>query len=199
MPRIVRMISPPVGYHAISYLVLGEPGSKESRPALVDATISALHWPELDQLMQYGAGKALAAIVLTHEHYDHCTALEGLCRRYGPRVFAQKAGPFVTDVLYDNQWLRLGDSEWRVIFTPGHSADSLCLFCPESGDCFVGDTPFIIQTPGGSHPREFLASLKRLAQFPIRCVYFGHHEPMILGIAESLENTIRIVEQCVLV
>ena len=185
MSRIERMISPPVGYHAHSYLVLGEPGNLSSRPALIDATVSALHWPEIEQLTQASFRQGIEAIVLTHEHYDHCTALEGLCKRYKPRVYAQCAGPFVSDLLYDNQWIRLGDDEWRVIFTPGHSADSLCLFCPASGDCFVGDTPLVIQTAGGSYPREFLTSLKRLAQLPIRRVYSGHHEPMTHGIAAA--------------
>jgi glyoxylase-like metal-dependent hydrolase (beta-lactamase superfamily II) len=68
--------------------------------------------------------------------------------------------------LREGDELNLGDRVLRVLFTPGHTADSICLLDPGAGRLFAGDTlatgPHTAALPGGDAD-AFAASLERLA------------------------------------
>jgi glyoxylase-like metal-dependent hydrolase (beta-lactamase superfamily II) len=87
------------------------------------------------------AGQRVSRIVLTHRHQDHCA---------GARLLAEMTG---ADILAVDPQLRLGSEglgpgavvsgagcELRVITTPGHTSDSVCLFIEADSAVLTGDT-----------------------------------------------------------
>jgi glyoxylase-like metal-dependent hydrolase (beta-lactamase superfamily II) len=93
-----------------------------------------------------GAAKAEGAKVMyavaTHGHYDHVTTLGDLAKTLGAKVVAHKDSAIDCDLRVDDgDVLRLGKSEVRVLYTPGHTEDSVCLY--DGKEVFTGDTLFV--------------------------------------------------------
>ena len=65
---------------------------------------------------------------------------------------------------------------FEVIHTPGHSPDHVCLFEPEqgwlfSGDAYIGGQDRALRA--GYDIQQIIASLKRLAELPVRTIFPG--------------------------
>lgn len=74
----------------------------------------------------------------THGHPDHTADSAAVCRDTGAKLAAYGRG----DVpLSDGDELRIGNIPIRVLFTPGHTRDSICLLA--EGNLFTGDTLFV--------------------------------------------------------
>lgn len=82
---------------------------------------------------------------------------------------------------------RVAGSMWRVIYSPGHSAGSICLYCPELGVLVSGDTLFRDGFGRTDGPDSDSAALERSigsAVFPLPAetiVLPGHGEPTTIG------------------
>ena len=117
--------------------------------------------------------------VATHNHFDHTASLGDLADSLGAKVVAQNRSPIEHDVPVDGgDVLALGQAEVKVIYTPGHTEDSICLYDGE--ELFTGDTLFIgncgrTDLPGGSS-RELFRSLHEviLRLPPSTIIYPGH-------------------------
>jgi glyoxylase-like metal-dependent hydrolase (beta-lactamase superfamily II) len=84
----------------------------------------------------------------------------------------------ITRWLAGGDMVRLGDREYEVLHTPGHSPGSICLWEAASGTLLSGDVlvdgePLLDELPRSS-PADFAASLRRLAELPVRAIYGGH-------------------------
>lgn len=145
-------------------------------------------------------------ILLTHGHFDHMSGAKQLREKYGAKVYINrndecmlsdksKSGallaPFLeyTPVecdgyLKEGDVIKQGETEIKVIETPGHSKGSVCFII---GDCiFTGDTLF-----AGSAGRtdlylgdynELISSLKRLAALEgDYYLYCGHGDDTTLN------------------
>jgi glyoxylase-like metal-dependent hydrolase (beta-lactamase superfamily II) len=104
--------------------------------------------PVLDQLDRYLAVAAERGIVIryvvdTHTHADHFSAARELSRRLGvPAVsHRENVAPYVTLRVDDGELLIVGKLKLRVLHTPGHTTDSICLVLPDR--VFTGDTLLI--------------------------------------------------------
>ncbi|WP_413797127.1 MBL fold metallo-hydrolase [Streptomyces iranensis] len=96
--------------------------------------------------------RRLAAVVCTHAHNDHINAAPGLADRTGApillhgddRVLWRRTHPDRSPdgVLNDRRRLTVADTDLVVLHTPGHSPGSVCLYAPELGALFTGDTLF---------------------------------------------------------
>jgi glyoxylase-like metal-dependent hydrolase (beta-lactamase superfamily II) len=142
--------------------------------------------------------RAVEQVVLTHFHYDHVGGLQALVDLFHPKVFAFRREEGVDLPLLDGSWLRMGDKDFRVLHTPGHSEDSICLFCPETGDLFSGDTLYRISDAEGSYPECYVRSLERIADLKVKVIYPGHGEPIHNGIRGFIDDTIRNVSASLL-
>ena len=157
-------------------------------------------------------GAVIDAVVLTHGHFDHIVAIDTMRDALGVKVYIHEAdAEMLTDgsknafltffgrdrtyrpadkTLKDGDRLTLGNSEIKVIHTPGHSKGSICLL----GDGFIvtGDTLFA-DTVGrsdlwGGNEAELAASLQKLRLLDRSImIYAGHGAPERLGIA--LDNS----------
>lgn len=113
-------------------------------------------------------------ILLTHGHFDHIGYADELARLTDTKIaigefdapalsentanlsalFGAPLKPFCADIiLADGQMLNVGDIEFKVIHTPGHTVGGVCYLCGDT--LFSGDTLFAgsigrTDFPGGS-------------------------------------------------
>jgi glyoxylase-like metal-dependent hydrolase (beta-lactamase superfamily II) len=129
----------------------------------------------------------IAGVALTHRHLDHAGGATALSERAGAPLAASAVsmargdGPFreaEVEGLEPDLALREGDSfgPFRVLETPGHSADHLSflanttLFC---GDTVLGEGSVFIP-PGGGSLRSYLDSLHKLQALELTALCPGH-------------------------
>lgn len=87
-------------------------------------------------------GARVKFAVATHEHFDHVTTLRDLAASLEAKVVAHESSPLDCDVrVGDGDELRLGERSVRVLHTPGHTEDSICLY--DGREVFTGDTLFV--------------------------------------------------------
>ena len=125
----------------------------------------------------------LKYIINTHYHFDHTNANDDIHAATGAKVFLHQAEKEFADFKVD-QWLsdgdiiNFGDSNFKVIHTPGHTAGGICLL--GNNMIFTGDTLFKntfgrTDLDGGSEEKmkESLAKLEKIIK-PGMHVYPGH-------------------------
>lgn len=126
-------------------------------------------------------GMSIAAVLLTHCHFDHILGVPGLHQGGAKLYIGEKDAPGLNDrninltfmnlsVMKPDVLLRDGDRVeeaglcFDVLFTPGHTAGGVCYVLKESGAIFAGDTLFRLSIgrtdlPGGSYS-ELISSIK---------------------------------------
>ena len=123
--------------HNFSYLIVGNGGEA----ALVDPTgdlevIRAALARESALKPQY--------ILLTHGHRDHREQVTEARTLFPAPVLAHPEADIPGAMpLIDGQHLPLGEGTLEVLFTPGHSADSVCYRLDDDSGLFTGDTLFV--------------------------------------------------------
>lgn len=117
---------------------------------------------ELEEMLEALEIK-LKYIVLTHCHADHITGATQIKQKYGGKILIHRedaeglAKPEINLCYYigiddvsinadarlnDSDLLHIDGLEFKVIYTPGHTNGSICLYCEKEGLLFSGDTLF---------------------------------------------------------
>ncbi|MEX2439500.1 MAG: MBL fold metallo-hydrolase [Actinomycetota bacterium] len=83
-----------------------------------------------------------------------------------------------TRTVAEGDTVDLGDRTFTVFHTPGHTQGSMVLFEEATGTLFSGDTVYrddelLDELPNSSIP-DFVRSMRRLREFPVRIVHGGH-------------------------
>ena len=110
--------------------------------------VAALIDPCMAQIDRYRGllareGMTLRYVIDTHTHADHFSAARTLGDAFGVPVVMHRATP-VTNVdllLEDGDTVAIGDMRVHVLYTPGHTVDSMCLLLEDR--VFTGDTLLI--------------------------------------------------------
>ncbi|GAA2416228.1 MBL fold metallo-hydrolase [Streptomyces glaucosporus] len=157
--------------------------------------IDAAHDP--DAVTAALAGRRLTAIVCTHAHNDHVNAAPALAEATGAPILLHPddrplwelthPGRAPDGELADGQTLTVAGTGLRVLHTPGHAPGAVCLYAPDLGTVFTGDTLFA-GGPGATG-RSFsdfptiIASIRdRLLTLPPETVVrTGHGESTTVG------------------
>ncbi|MFW6276341.1 MAG: MBL fold metallo-hydrolase, partial [Bacteroidota bacterium] len=138
-------------------------------------------------------------VILTHEHFDHAGGLKYILKEFKPSVLAAAPYPGVTQRTYDGMQVKIGDCHATIFHTPGHSNDSICIYCEAERTIFSGDTPLNIKSPGGSYSKEFLSILEKLNELKIERIYSGHDHPVIERCGEIIERSLKNVRNSIIV
>jgi glyoxylase-like metal-dependent hydrolase (beta-lactamase superfamily II) len=151
------------------------------------------------------AGLRIEKIVLTHGHEDHSAGARRLAELTGAPVLAVdpahrrgrgggRSGRGAGDAgLGPGDTVRAGGCELRVILTPGHSPDSVCLLLEADGAVLTGDTVLGRGTTviaGDGNLSDYLGSLDRLRaladEASLRALLPGHG-PLLADPAGTLD------------
>ena len=107
---------------------------------------------DVEAILEVVAGRAVKAIVCTHAHDDHVRVAPALREATrAPILLHPDDKPLWelthTDELWDvdltdGQTLTIGGAAVTVIHTPGHAPGAVCLYVPDLGCVFTGDTLF---------------------------------------------------------
>jgi hydroxyacylglutathione hydrolase len=156
--------------------------------------------------------KEIAAVFLTHEHSDHCSGLDALYSNFKFELLcSEKCEKNIRDkkqnfsyyidrtafeltlpatVIKDNEIISVGNRQFKIIETPGHSPGGICIFTDNAvftGDTILNGTKTPLSFPH-SNKKDYAASIERIfAELkPGMTIYPGHHEPFVYEGKESL-------------
>ncbi|MBB3038311.1 glyoxylase-like metal-dependent hydrolase (beta-lactamase superfamily II) [Hoyosella altamirensis] len=117
----------------------------DSEVVIIDAAHSA------QPIIEAVGNRKVKAIVCTHGHNDHVTVAPELAERLDAPILMNPADDVLWEMthpgiayrsLEDAQRIDIAGTEIQAIHTPGHSPGSTCLYVPEVGQLFTGDTLF---------------------------------------------------------
>ena len=193
---IINLTEHSLTYTSNVYLVLGIWNTLDDVNTLVDVGRDPCVLKVMEKVRTGAGQKKLSQVVLTHNHYDHTSNLPLIREAFHPDVYAFSPSlEGVDHLLKDGETLRLGDRIFEVIHTPGHSTDSICLYCEENGGLFAGDTQLLINTTDGSYEDDFVHAFERLCRKNIKTIYFGHGEPLYIGCNARLKRSLEMIKQ----
>ncbi len=137
-------------------------------------------------------------VAITHGHIDHAMGAVELLQAYPSlrgnlEIIMHEAGPaelkeLLTELggrlslVSGGEVVDLSGVPFRVLPTPGHTADGICFYHEESGTLLSGDTvlAYAVSAPdqaaGGSLP-DYLGSLRLIMGYPVGPVLTGHDDP----------------------
>jgi len=189
MERLQRVVGP----LATNVHVLVDPHSREA--IAIDTATPCLAWIT-DELA--ARDWTLKLIVSSHGHWDHIGDNAAVAEHTGADVGAHPLDhdrlihpstnapfdipPSVPAVdLAEGGEVRFGAIRLRVLHTPGHTEGSVCLYEPDEGLLFSGDTLFAggwgrVDLPGGD-PDAMVASLGRFLDLEDGVHVFPGHGP----------------------
>jgi glyoxylase-like metal-dependent hydrolase (beta-lactamase superfamily II) len=160
--------------------------------------------PEIDKAEEYVNlagyyGSTLIYAIDTHTHADHQSACKILRERFGVKVAMHRAtdAPFVDLRVDDGDEIRFGRQMLKVVYTPGHTQDAICLLFHDR--IFTGDTLLIggcgrTDLPGGSAERQYDSLQKLRALGDELRVYPGHdYREAVSTLGEEKKSNARLL------
>ena len=125
-------------------------------------------------------GLKLKYVINTHGHSDHTAGNEELLSMFPAKTVAHKLSRINADVAVDDgDDVRVGNVAIRVIHTPGHTPDSICLLV-DNRKLLTGDTLFVgecgrTDMPGGNSRSMYDSLFNKLLKLDDDVeVYPGH-------------------------
>ena len=183
-----------VGTDAVFAYLIGDPEAGDA--VVVDPA------DDVDELIRLAQKNrmTISRIINTHGHVDHVmgnaemkekTGADILIHKneaeyltkigdYWLNMFNARKSPPADGILQDGDILRIGQYEWQVIHTPGHTPGGICLYSVAFGLCLTGDTLFVESVgrtdgPRSSYTRMMNAIKEKLLALPDDTQIFPGH------------------------
>lgn len=154
---------------------------------------------ELEDIKKAVKGKKVLAILLTHLHFDHIYNIEKYIKEFDCDVYlkggAEKCFLDIREnasivihkemlfnipeknIKHYSDEIKLGETDIKIISTPGHTKNSVCLLIEDN--LFTGDTIFsdIIGRTDlvGGDMGDMQESLKKIKELNYKTAYPGHY------------------------
>ena len=126
-------------------------------------------------------GLRINYVLDTHTHADHRSGIWDLAELADAKVIMERhaPAPHVDIHVGGDDEVAIGDLRFKVIFTPGHTPDGICLY--GNGRVFTGDTLLIGGTgradfAGGDAGKQYDAIMGRLFTLPDDTMVFPSHD-----------------------
>lgn len=151
---------------------IGDEGSKES--AVIDPSYS----PEKFMDIAEKYDMKIKYIINTHSHGDHIEGSYILKKMTDAEIIMHKSAYAKHDISVDDgSIVKLGDLELKIIHTPGHTPDSICILANDK--LMTGDTLFVGKIGGTNNDEsariEFDSLFNKLMKLDDNIeVYPGH-------------------------
>lgn len=117
----------------------------------------------VEDILAVVGDRGVKGIVCTHAHDDHVRVAPALRKATGAPILLHPAEKPLWDLthpdeswdadLADNATIEVGGTAIHVLHTPGHAPGAVCLYVPDLGCVFTGDTLF--QGGPGATGRSF--------------------------------------------
>lgn len=182
----------PTANNANTYLING------SKRILIDPGHYHLFGNVKDHLSRLSLSpQDIDLILLTHGHPDHVEAVRGFSNSHAliglhetELDFVKKMAPhygtamgitdFEPQILLREGALQVGDMEFQIIHTPGHSPGSVCIYWSQEKALITGDVIFYqgvgrTDLPGGDG-QALKESIRRLSDLAVEHLFPGHGE-----------------------
>jgi hydroxyacylglutathione hydrolase len=155
-----------------SYIVYDE---KNSIGAIIDPS-----W-DLEKLLVFLEKKNITAkyIINTHTHFDHILGNDHISEITKAEIIQHERSTQKKDrSVVDHENISIGELNLEVLYTPGHSEDSICLIVNRES-IITGDTLFVgncgrVDLPG-SNPEKMYDSLSKVANLDDSLVVYPGH------------------------
>jgi len=154
--------------------ILADEETKEA--AVVDSSFNANEIINIISAKKF----TLKYVINTHGHSDHTAGNTELTSMFHAKIVAHKLSRLNFDVgVEDGDVLFVGGIQLKVIYTPGHTADSICLLL-DGKKLLTGDTLFVGECgrtdfAGGSSKNMYDSLFNKLMKLPDTVeVYSGH-------------------------
>ena len=137
---------------------------------------------DLQEIFHLLTEKKLKAkhIINTHSHFDHVFGNDEVAKVTGASIIQHSNSKLHKDIaVAENDVISFGSVNVRVLHTPGHSEDSICLIIDKE-EVFTGDTLFVggvgrIDLPGGNPKDMYLSLYRKVSALEDQLtVYPGH-------------------------
>jgi glyoxylase-like metal-dependent hydrolase (beta-lactamase superfamily II) len=119
-------------------------------------------------------------IINTHQHMDHTAGNEQIKSAFGAKIVAHELASVRKDIsVNDGDILQVGKVAIKVIHTPGHTHDGICLLT--DGKLLTGDTLFIgecgrTDLPGSSVEEMYHSLFNKLMKLDDKTEVFPGHD-----------------------
>jgi hydroxyacylglutathione hydrolase len=154
--------------------IIADDATREA--AIVDSSYNA---GEITHVLKAEKLK-LEYIINTHGHSDHTAGNQELRSIFGAKIVAHKLSKINADVTVDDgDTIHVGSIPVKVIHTPGHTPDSICLLV-DNQKLLTGDTLFVgecgrIDLPGGNSKSMYNSLFNKILKLNDDVeVYPGH-------------------------
>jgi glyoxylase-like metal-dependent hydrolase (beta-lactamase superfamily II) len=143
----------------------------------------------------------IAVSAVSHHHRDHTGNLRWLRDEFGAELYLpERTEPLLGESLPDTGVHLLsregrvdlgGAVRLQVLFTPGHSVDSVCYYLEDEGVLFAGDTILGQSTTTIVDLAEYMQTLEILKGLPNLKIICPGHGPVIYDPQDVLEDYVR--------
>jgi glyoxylase-like metal-dependent hydrolase (beta-lactamase superfamily II) len=170
----MKIFQIPVGnMQNFSYIIFDE---KNKIGAIIDPS-----W-DLEKILEFLDKNKISVkyIINTHTHFDHVLGNDQIAEITGAKTIQHEKSTIRNDnSVHDGDTIRVGEVQLEVLYTPGHSEDSMCLIVNKEA-IITGDTLFVgnigrVDLPG-SNANKMYDSLYKVANLDgSLVVYPGHN------------------------
>jgi hydroxyacylglutathione hydrolase len=120
-------------------------------------------------------------VINTHSHFDHILGNEQVAEITGANIIQHESSQVSKHIsVSEGDIVNVGDIPIRILHTPGHSVDSMCLIV-DGHLVFTGDTLFVgncgrVDLPGSNAKEMYTSLLEKVAKLDESLTVFPGHD-----------------------